>query len=96
MYYLHSRLCLLTALIKYLSVLLEYLDLQQTKWQGSANIWEVQGFARYAFQLFHCLKLMYLVFHVFQPIQFPIILVLCLCTAYNSGIILAKIVIYYS
>ena len=27
MYNLHSRLCLLTALIKYLTVLLEYLDL---------------------------------------------------------------------
>ena len=26
-YYLHSRLCLLTALIEYLTVLLEYLDL---------------------------------------------------------------------
>ena len=30
-YYLHSRLCLLTALIKCLTVLLEYLDLFQTR-----------------------------------------------------------------
>ena len=39
-YYLHSRLCVPTALIEYLTVLLEYLDLLQTRWQGIANIWE--------------------------------------------------------
>ena len=39
-YYLHSRLCLLTALIEYLTVLLEYIDLFQIRWHGKANIWE--------------------------------------------------------
>ena len=95
-YYLHSRLCLLTALIYCLTVLLEYLDLFRTKWQGTANIWEGLGPARRTFWLDHYLKLLYLVFHTFQPFYFPIILALCLYTAYNSGIILAKIVTYYS
>ena len=54
------------------------------------------GPARCAFWLHHCLKLLYPVFHMFQLFQFPIILVLCLYTAYNSAIILAKIVTYYS
>ena len=31
-----------------------------------------------------------------SDILVPIILALCLCTAQNSGIILAKIVVYYS
>ena len=65
----------------------------QTSWQGTASIWEGLGSARHAFLLCHCLKLIYLVFHMFQ---LPIILILCLCTAYNSGIILVKIVTYYS
>ena len=39
-YNLHSRLCLLTALIDYLTVLLEYLDLLQTGWQDTVKIWE--------------------------------------------------------
>ena len=30
----------MTALIEYLTVLLEYLDLLQIKWQNTANIWE--------------------------------------------------------
>ena len=30
---------LLNALIEYLTVLLEYLDLLQSKWQGTAGIW---------------------------------------------------------
>ena len=38
--YTCSRLCLLTALIECLTVLLEYLDLLQTKCQSKANIWE--------------------------------------------------------
>ena len=42
-YYLHSRLCLLIALIEYLTDLLGYLDLLQTRWQGTANIWEGLG-----------------------------------------------------
>ena len=62
MYYLHSRLCLLTALIEYLTV--------QTRWQGTENIW--QGL---------------------DPARRPC---LSLCMAYNSGIILTKIVTYYS
>ena len=37
-YNLHSRLCLLTALIEYLTIVLEYLDLLQTRWQGKANV----------------------------------------------------------
>ena len=37
MYYLHNTLCLLTALIEYLTVLSEYLDLLQTRCQGTAN-----------------------------------------------------------
>ena len=80
----------IAALIEYLTVLLEYLDLLQTRWQSTASIWEGLGSARHAFLLRHCLKLMYLMF------QLPIILILCLCVAYNSGIILAKIVTYYS
>ena len=80
----------IAALIEYLTVLLEYLDLLQTKWQDTVSIWEGLGPARHAFLLRHCLKLMYLMF------QLPIILILCLCVAYNSGIILAKIVTYYS
>ena len=56
-----------------------------------ANIWEGLGPARHAFWLHHCLKLLYLMFHMFQLFQFPIILVLCLYAAYNSGIILTKI-----
>ena len=66
------------------------------RWQGTANIWEGLGPARQAFSLPHCLKLLYLMFHTFQLFQFSIILVLCLYTAYNSGIILAKIVTYNS
>ena len=69
--------CLLTALIECLTVLLEYLDLLQTRWQGTANIWEGLGPVRRAFWLHHCLKLMYLMYHMFQ---FLIILVLCLYT----------------
>ena len=42
-YYLDSRLCLLIALIEYLTVLLGYLDLLQTGWQGTANDWEGLG-----------------------------------------------------
>ena len=85
----------IAALIEYLTVLLECLDLLQTRWQGTASIWEGLGPARNAFLLCHYLqlKLMYLMFHMFQ---LPIILILCLCVAYNSGIILAKIVTYYS
>ena len=83
----------IAALIEYLTVLLECLDLLQTRWQGTASIWEGLGPARDAFLLCHYLKLMYLMFHMFQ---LPIILILCLCVAYNSGIILAKIVTYYS
>ena len=83
----------IAALIEYLTVLLEYLDILQTRWHGTASIWEGLGPARHAFLLRHCLKLMYLMFHMFQ---LPIILILCLCVAYNSGIILAKIVTYYS
>ena len=30
---------LLTALIEYLTVLLEYLDLLQSRWQGTTGIW---------------------------------------------------------
>ena len=56
----------LTALIEYLTVLLEYFDLFQTKWQGTANIWERLGPSWRAFRLHHCLKLLYLVFHTFQ------------------------------
>ena len=62
---LQSRLCLLTALIEYLNVLLEYLNHLQTRWQGTANIWEGLGPVRHAFWLHHCLKLLYLVFHMF-------------------------------
>ena len=65
----------------------------RTRWQSIANIWENLGPARHAFLLHDCLKLMYLVFHMFQH---PIILILCLCAAYNSGINFAKIVTYYS
>ena len=83
----------IAALIEYLTVLLEYPDLLQTRWQGTASIWEGLDPARDTFLLRHCLKLMYLMFHMFQ---LPIILILCLCVAYNSGIILAKIVTYYS
>ena len=36
-YYLHSRFCLLISLIEYLTVLLEYFDLLQTRWQGTAK-----------------------------------------------------------
>ena len=79
----------IAALIEYLTVLLEYLDLLQTILQGTASIWEGLGRARHAFLLRHCLKLMYLMFHMFQ---LPIILILCLCVAYNSGIILPKMV----
>ena len=39
-YYLHSRLCLPIALIEYLTVLLGYLDLLQTRWHGTTNNWE--------------------------------------------------------
>ena len=45
-YYLHSRLCLLTALIEYLTVLLEYLNLLQTNWQAQQTFgrgWALQG-----------------------------------------------------
>ena len=83
----------MTTSIEYLTVLLEYLDLLQTRWQGTASIWEGLGPARHVFLLCHCLKLMYLVFHMFQ---LPIILILCLGMAFNSRIILAKIVTYYS
>ena len=83
----------IAALIEYLTVLLEYLDLLQTRWQGTASIWEVWALLGMPFLLRHCLKLIYLMFHIFQ---LPIILILCLCVAYNSGIILAKIVTYYS
>ena len=41
----------MTKLIEYLTVLLEYLDLLQTRWQGTANIWEGLGPAKYAFWL---------------------------------------------
>ena len=34
---------------KILSVLLEYLDLLQSRWQGKASIWEGLGPARYAY-----------------------------------------------
>ena len=34
--------------------------------------------------------------HMVQPFYYPIILILCSCMSYNSGIILAKIVTYYS
>ena len=91
--WLYVNYIVIAALIEYLTVLLEYLDLLQTRWQGTASIWQGLGPARDAFLLCHCLKLMYLMFHMFQ---LPIILILCLCVAYNSGIILAKIVTYYS
>ena len=52
----------------------------QTSWQGTASIWVGLGPARHAILLCHCLKLIYLVFHMFQ---LPIILILCLCTAYK-------------
>ena len=83
----------IAVLIEYLIVLLEYLDLLQTRWQGTARIWEGLGPTRHAFLLHHCLKIMYLMFHMFQ---LSIILILFLCVAYNSGIILTKIVAYYS
>ena len=40
---------LLTALLDYLTVLLEYLDLLQARWQSTAGIWEDLGSARPAF-----------------------------------------------
>ena len=49
MYNLHNQLYLLTALKEYLTVLLEYLDLLQTRWQGTANIWEGLDSANRAF-----------------------------------------------
>ena len=91
--WLYIIFIVIAALIEYLTVLLEYLDLLQTGWQGIASFWEGLGPARDAFLLRHCLKLMHLMFHMFQ---LPIILILCLCVAYNSGIILTKIVTYYS
>ena len=39
----------MTALIECLTVLLEYLDLLQTRWQGTASIWKGPGPARHAF-----------------------------------------------
>ena len=83
----------MTASIEYLTVLLEHLNLLQTRWQGTTDIWEGLSPARHAFLLRHCLKLMYLMFHMFW---LSIILILCLCMTYNSGIILTKIVTYYS
>ena len=74
MYYLHSTLCLRTSLIEYLTVLLEYLDLLQTGWLGTANIWEGLGPARHAFWLHQCLKLLYLVFTHFSYFSFRLFL----------------------
>ena len=70
----------IAALIEYLTVLLEYLILLQTRSLGTASIWKGLGPARHVFLLHHRLKLMYLMCHIFQ---LPIILIniLCLCVA---------------
>ena len=60
--------------------------------QAFGRVWALPGMSLGV----SLLKLMYLMFNMFQPFWFPIILILCLCTAYNSGIILIKIVTYYS
>ena len=73
MYNLLNQSYLLTALIEYLTVLLEYYDLLQTRWQGTASIWDCLVPANPDFDYF----------------------VLCLCMAYNSGIIFVIIVHYY-
>ena len=86
-------------LIEYLTVLLGYLDLLQlqTRWQGTANNWEGLGPARRAFWVYHCLKLLYLMFYSFQLFIVTDYSCFMLRRAhYNSVIILAKIVAYYS
>ena len=93
-YYLHSRLCLLTTLIKCLTVLLEYIDLLANYVGGKAQ----QTFGRawalpsvpfgYTIVWNYCITC----FTRFSYFSFR---VLCLYTAYNSGIILTKIVTYY-
>ena len=50
----------------------------QASWESTASIWEGLGPARHAFLLCHCLKLIYLVFHMllflFYACAQPIIL----------------------
>ena len=83
----------MTALIEYLTVLLEYRDLLQTRWQGTTSIWEGLSPASVplAMPLFET--------NVFCVSHASAILAsdyssLCLCMAYNSGIILTKVVFF--
>ena len=67
-YYLHNRLCLLTALIEYLTVLLECLDLFAKQVAEHSKHLRGPEPARCEFWLHHCLKLLYLVFHIVSAI----------------------------
>ena len=49
MHNLHCQLYLVTALIEYLTVLLEYLELLQTRWQSTVSIGKAWVSARRAF-----------------------------------------------
>ena len=75
----------MTTLIEYLSVLLEYLDLLLARWQAFGKAWVLPGMPL-AVPLFESN-----VSHV-SLVSAILVSVLCLCTAYNSGIILTKIV----
>ena len=65
-------------------------------WQGTGSIWEGLSPARHAFGHSTVWNLCISCFTCLSYFSFRLFLFLCLCTAYSSGIILAKIVTYYS